>query len=127
MASPNAGGFVEITINGVPYSAVGDVEVEESNKEKEAVTNQDGTVQVTIKPKPYKVMLTLRDRQGASIIQALMEAEQFDLTSREPHMRRTVFMTNAFATGVLKRNTATGEIDGLEVCGASMRIVSNQS
>ncbi len=123
MSGPNAGGFVELTINGVPYSAAGDIEIEESNIEAEAVTNQDGTVQRTIKPKPYKLMVTIRDRQGAaSIIRAINEAEVIDVSGREKHMGRTVLMTGAFATGTHKRNTATGEIDGFELCGGNMTI-----
>lgn len=123
--SNNAGGFVELTINGNRYSVAGELEVEESNIEAEAVTNQDGSVQRAIKPKPYKMMMTLRDRKGASIIRALNEADILDVSGKEVHMGRTVFMTGAFVTGTQKRNTATGEIDTFEICGDAMRIVNN--
>lgn len=123
MASPNAGGFVELTIDGVPYSPVGDVEVEETNTEAEAVTNQDGSISRTLKPKPFKIKLTLRDRQGASIARALYAAERIDVSAIEKHMKRTIILTGGFATGTPSRNTATGEISGIEICSDSMREV----
>lgn len=125
MASPNAGGFVEITIDGVPYSPVGDVEVEETNFEAEAVTNQDGSISRTQKPKPYKLVLTLRDRQGPSIVRALYAAERIDVSAVERQMKRTVILTGGFATGTAKRNTQSGEISGIEICSDSIRFVAS--
>lgn len=125
MASPNAGGFVEITIDGTPYSPVGDVEVEETNFEAEAVTNQDGSIARTQKPKPFKLMLTLRDRQGPSIMRALFAAERIDVSARQVQMKRTVILTGGFATGVPKLNTANGEISGIEICSDAIRFVNS--
>lgn len=125
MGSPNAGGFVEITIDGTPYSPVGDVEIEETNFEAEAVVNQDGSISRTQKPKPFKVMLTLRDRQGPSIMRALFAAERIDLSVRQMQMKRTVVLTGGFATGTPKVNTATGEISGIEICSDAIRFVTN--
>lgn len=126
MGSPNAGGFVELTIDGTPYSPVGDVEIEETNAEAEAVVNQDGSIQRTLKPKPFKIKLTLRDRQGPSIARALYAAERIDVSAVEKQMKRTVILTAGFATGTPSRNTASGEISGIEICSDQIRIV-NQS
>jgi hypothetical protein len=123
MASPNAGGFVELTIDGTPYSPVGDVEVEETNFEAEAVTNQDGSISRTKKPKPFKIKLTLRDRQGQSIARALYAAERIDVSAVEKQMKRTVILTGGFATGTPSRNTASGEISGIEICSDRFTIV----
>lgn len=123
MASPNAGGFVELTINGVPYSIAGELEIEETNSEAEAVTNQDGSVQRTIKPKPYKVTLKFRDRQGASLVRQLFAVDRFDVSAREVHMNRTVLLTGAFPVGKPKRNTATGEVDGVELVSDQIQYI----
>lgn len=125
MASPNAGGFVEITIDGNPYSPVGDVEIEETNFEAEAVVNQDGSIARTQKPKPYRLMLTLRDRQGPSIMRALFAAERIDVSCRQVQMKRTVILTGGFATGTPKVNTASGEISGIQIESDSIRIVNS--
>ena len=118
----NAGGFVHITINGQVYRPVAEVEVEETNFSAEAVTNQDGSVQRTVQPKPFKVKLTLRDVEGQSIARALYEAESFDFSGVEREMKRRVIMTGAFATGEPSRNTANGEISGIEICGGDQDI-----
>lgn len=125
MASPNAGGFVYLTIDGVQYSPVGEVEIEPTNVEVESLTNQDGTISRSVKPKPYKIMVTIRDRKGLDI-NTIMLAERVDVSARERHMQRTVFLTGGFATGTVKRNTQNGEISGIEICGDTMRIVDNQ-
>lgn len=126
--SPNAGGFVEISIDGVPHSPVGDVEVEETNFEAEAQVNQDGTISRTQKPKSYKLTLTLRDRQSAtnlSIMRSLYAGERIDVSARERQMGRTVILTGGFATGTPKRNTANGEISGIVIESDSMQIIAS--
>jgi hypothetical protein len=126
MPSPNAGGFVDLTINGVPHSIAGELEIEETNFEAEAQVNQDGTVSRTQKPKPFKFMLSIRDRQGPSIVAQLFRDDvQLDVSAVEKQMKRTVLLTGAFATGTPRRNTATGEITGIEICSHQMRIVGN--
>lgn len=120
MASPNAGGFVELSINGVPYSIAGELEIEENNFEAEAPANQDGTISRTQKAQPYKFILTIRDRQGGSITRAIYGASRLDVTAVEKQMNRTVLLTNAFAIGKPKRNTANGEISNIEIASDTM-------
>ena len=122
--SKNAGGFVFLTIDGVGHSPAGEVEIEETNFEAEAVVNQDGSVQRTVKPKPYKIKLTLRDKRGVneSIMRAVYNAESLDVSAYEREMGRRVIMTGSFATGTPSRNTATGEISGIEIAGGEQSI-----
>lgn len=115
MASPNAGGFVELTIDGKRYSPAGEVELEETNFEAEAQNNHDGTVSRTQKPGHYKAKLTLRDRQGPSIAREIYLADRIDVSFVEKQMQRTVLLTGAFAVGKPARNTATGEISNIEL------------
>lgn len=125
MASPNAGGFVELTLNGTPYSIAGELEIEETNFEAEAVVNQDGSIARTVKPKPRKMMLKFRDRQGtASIVAEIFAQERFDVSARQVHMNRTVLLTGAFAVGKPKLNTANGEVDGIELVSDSIQYVT---
>jgi len=126
MASPNAGGFVELTINGTPYSIAGELKIRESNKAVESVVNQDGTINRIIKPQSRKFDLMIRDRQGASsIIETLLEADRLDVSAHESHMRRTVLLTDAFATGELVRDTSNGEISGVSIEASQIRYVVN--
>jgi hypothetical protein len=114
MAELNAGGRVAIKLDNQWYHPVADVEIEGSSIEPEAVTNQDGSVQRTVKPKPYRAKITFRDRKGLDI-ERLIETCGFDATFDEKDMKRVVHFTNAFVTGVASRNTSTGEISGLMV------------
>ncbi len=122
MASPNAGGFVELTINGTPYSIAGELEIEETNYEAEAVANQDGTISRTQKPKPYRFELKIRDRQGPAVVAAIFQDNVLlDVSAIEKQMKRTVLLTGAFATGTPKRNTQNGEISGIKLESQSIR------
>ncbi len=113
MPSPNAGGFVELSINGTPYSIAGELEMEELGYEREAVTNQDGTIQAVTKPAPRRFKLKFRDRQGPALVPQIFAAERLDVSAREVHMNRTTLLTQAFAEGKPSRNTQNGEIDGI--------------
>lgn len=124
MSSPNAGGFVELTIDGTRHSIAGELEIEETNFEAEAQVNQDGTISRTQKPKPFKFKLTIRDRQGPSIVTAIYKPDgRIDVSAVEKQMNRAVLLTGAFATGTPSRNTANGEISGIEICCDQFRYV----
>lgn len=119
--SRNVGGRVAITLDGKVYHPVADVEVEGSRIEAEAVTNQDGTVGRSVKPKPYKVKIKYRDMAGLSL-DALMEGT-FDFTMIEQDTRRTVILTEAFHEGTPTRNTVSGEVDGLTVVSDKYQVI----
>ncbi len=121
MASPNAGGFVEITINGKRYAPAGEIEVEETNFESEVQDNHDGTISRSQKPGHYKMKLTLRDRQGPSIVREIYLADRIDVSGVEKQMGRTVILTGAFAVGKPARNTRTGEITNIELVSDTLQ------
>jgi len=124
MASPNAGGFVVLKIDGVPHQIAGELEIEETNFEAEAQVNQDGSVSRTQKPKPFKFKLTIRDRQGPSIVRQIYRDDaRIDVSAVEKQMGRAVLLTGAFATGSPSRNTANGEISGIELVSDQIRYV----
>lgn len=107
------GGRVDITIDGVTYHPVADVEVEESSIEVETVTNQDGTGGRSVKPKPYKVNIKYRHMDGLNVHDLM--SRSFDFSCVERDTGRTILLTNAWHEGTPKRNTVSGEIDGLMV------------
>jgi len=117
----NAGGRVDITIDGVTYHPVADVEIEGSNIETEAVVNQDGTIARSIKPKPFRVTISFRDMAGLDINDLM--ARTFDFSCVERDMGRSILLTGAFLEGTPTRNTVTGEITGLSVVSDQYRVV----
>jgi hypothetical protein len=119
--SRTVGGRVSITLDGVTYHPVADVEVEGSRIEVETVTNQDGTIGRSVKPKPYKVNITYRDMRGLDL-EDLM-SRTFDFSMIEQDTGRSVLLSNAFHEGSPTRNTTTGEISGLMVVSDQYRVV----
>ncbi len=115
------GGRVEITINGATYHPVAEVNMEESSIEAESVTNQDGTIGRSVKPKPFKAEVTYRFGPGFNI--DLLMGASFDWTMIERDTGRSVLLTNAFHEGTPKRNTVNGEVSGLTVVSDQWRRV----
>lgn len=121
-SSLNAGGRVAIHANGVWYHPVADVEIEPVGIDPDEVVNQDGSVQRVVKPKSYKIKVTIRDQRGLNLTK-LVEDGGFDVTATEKDMKRRVHLTNAFVRGSPTRNTATGEISGMEFVSDQFKIV----
>lgn len=115
----NVGGRVSITLNGVTYHPVADVEIEGSSIEVEAVSNQNGTVGRSVKSKPFKAKIKYRDMTGIDL-EDLMSGF-FDFTMIERDTNRTLILTDAFHEGTPTRNTTSGEIDGLTVVSDRFR------
>ncbi len=121
MAS-TVGGRVDITLNGVPYSMVADVEIDEANIEAEVVDNQDGTIGRSVKSSHYEVDLKFRHKPGFSLEQIMNATIDFSMVERDTG--QTVIMTGAFLVGKPKRNTVTGEISGLKLAADNQRRTS---
>jgi hypothetical protein len=117
--SQTVGGRADITIDGRVYHVVADLELEEINFEAEAVTNQDGTVGRTVKPKPFKAPIKLRYARDLDLERLMTRFFDFSLVERDTG--QSIMLTGAFMTGTPKRNTATGEIDGLTIEGEKYR------
>ncbi|ADJ23040.1 conserved hypothetical protein [Hyphomicrobium denitrificans ATCC 51888] len=113
MARETVGGRIDVAIDGVPYSTAGEIDLDESNIEPDAVVNQDGTINRTVKPSPYSAKVKMRNTKDLNI-QTLM-GKIFDLTLSEKDIRRTTLFTDAFIKGKASRNTATGEYSEFEI------------
>lgn len=113
MARETVGGRIDVSIGGRPYSTAGEIDLDESNIEPDAVVNQDGTVNRTVKPSPYSAKVKLRHTKELNI-QTLM-GQYFDLTLYEKDIGRTTLFTDAFVKGKASRNTANGEYSEFEI------------
>ena len=111
--SKTVGGRVEISIDGVAYHPVADVQLQETNIEPEVVDNQDGTIGRSVKSSHYELDITFRHMAGLDI-NALM-SRTFNFSMVEKDLGRSILLTNAFAVGKPKRNTTSGEISGLTI------------
>ena len=109
--SKTVGGRVEITIDGVAYHPVADVQLQESNLEVDVVDNQDGTVGRSVKSTHYELDITFRHMDGLNIEQLMSRTFNFSMVEKD--LGRSILMTNAFLAGKPKRNTTSGEISGL--------------
>jgi len=125
MAVENAGGFVELSLNGVPYRIAGELVTEELGYEREAVVNSDGTVQAITKPAARKFTIKFRDREGQFLVQQIFAADRIDASAREVHMRRTTLLTGGRAVGKPTRNMGTGEIDGVEIVSDQVQYIND--
>lgn len=110
------GGRVDVTINGVVYSTVGEIEIDEANIEPDAVNNQDNSLDRIVKPGNYGAKVKLRHRKGLDI-QTLLNSF-FDLSMHEKDLNQAIMFTNAFVKGKASRNTGNGEYAEFEIVSA---------
>lgn len=115
-----AGGRVSTVINGVNYTARGEITLDPSNIEVEGAANQDGSIYRTVKPKARMATLTFDrfvDAQGRPLkwSENVMEQSNIPVTFIERDTGLTHLLTNAFFTGKPEHNTATGEVSGLSI------------
>ena len=115
-----AGGRVSITINGVPYSARGEIKINPSNVSTEFASNQDGTVYRTVKPQPVKSEVTFDrfvDVEGRTLKwdTSLMLAN-FNATFVEDDVGAMHLLSKAGFQGDPSINLADGSVDGIQIC-----------
>lgn len=115
-----AGGRVSTVINGIAYSARGEITLAPSNVSVEAASNQDGSNYRTVKPKPRTAELTfdrLVDSAGRPLKwdERIMLLNNIPVTFIEQDTGITHLLTNATFTGDPQQNTATGEVSGLGI------------
>jgi hypothetical protein len=121
MGRHTTGGRVSTTINGVQYSARGEITIDASGISVEAGVNQDGSLYRTVKPKARTVEITF-DRNSGLVDGAgrplkwdetLMLLDNIPVTFVEQDTNIMHLLSNAFFTGQPQHNTATGEVSGL--------------
>lgn len=117
MSDPNccyaAGGRVSLKINGKPYDVRASVSINVWGFERTAENNQNGSMYVTTKSKPYTAELTFSD--GCDVDLEDLKNCSLDVTIELTDLRRTHYFTKAIVVGSPSINTETGEISGLQI------------
>ena len=123
-----AGGRVSMIINGIPYSARGEITLDVSSMEVEAATNQDGSVYRTVKPKPRLATITFDrfvDQDGRVLPWSnnIMSQSRIPFTFIEQDTNVTHLLTDGCFTGKPEHNLATGEVSGLGIAATKYQTI----
>ncbi|MDX2265446.1 MAG: phage tail tube protein [Hyphomicrobiales bacterium] len=111
----NAGGRVELTIDGQRYRPRASITIRPTSFEREAEANADGTIFVTTKPMPAEAEFTLSDQCGLTL-ETLVNACHIDATITLVDMaNRTYLFSQASVVGRPELDTESGEISGLKI------------
>lgn len=124
-----AGGRVSCIINGVPYSARGEIVLDVSAMEVEAAANQDGTVYRTVKAKPRQAQITFDrfvDPNGIALQWSdnVMLLTRIPFTFIEMDTGLTHLLTDGCFVGKPEHNLATGEVSGLSIAATKYQTIS---
>ena len=115
-----SGGRVSITINGVVYSARGEIKLGGSRLSAQVGTNQDGTLYQTVTPKPITAECSFDrfvDATGNRLRwnENLLLLNNLAATFIEQDTGVTHLLSNATFVGDPAQNLANGEVDGLSL------------
>lgn len=115
-----AGGRVSTVIDGVSYSARGEITLDVSAMEVETGANQDGSVYRTVRPKPRNATITFDrfvdlDGQALAWSDNIMLQTRLAFTFIEQDTNVTHLLTDGCFTGKPEHNLATGEVTGLGI------------
>ena len=124
-----AGGRVSTVINGVPYSARGEITLDVSNIEVEAAANQDGSAYRTVKAKPRNATITfdrLVDQQGRPMKwdENIMLQVNIPFTFLELDTNVSHLLTDGCFVGKPEHNLATGEVTGLSIAASKYKSIT---
>ena len=123
-----AGGRVSMVINGIPYSARGEITLDVSAMEVEAAANQDGSVYRTVKPKARIATITFDrfvDLDGRVLAWSdnIMLMTKIPFTFIEQDTDVMHLLTDGCFTGKPEHNLATGEVSGLGIAATKYQTV----
>lgn len=123
-----AGGRVSTVINGIPYSARGEITLDVSAMEVEANANQDGSVYRTVKAKPRQAQITFDrfvDDQGRTLPWSdnIMLLTRIPFTFIEQDTNVTHLLTDGCFVGKPEHNLATGEVSGLSIAATKYQSI----
>jgi Phage tail tube protein len=116
----NAGGRVELTIDGEKYSLRSAVTVRPSRISVEGGANQDGSPYYTTSPQLAEADIVLSDRCGLPT-DKLINGCLVDATIRLVDVKRTYLFTRSRLTGRPSLNSENGEISGMTIMSAQAR------
>ncbi|NEV79279.1 hypothetical protein DYI24_19805 [Rhodopseudomonas sp. BR0C11] len=127
--SHTAGGRVSTVINGVPYSARGEITLSPSNISNESGVNQDGTVYRIVKPKARKAELTFDrfvtvDDRPLIWDERVMNLMNIPVTFVEDDTGLTHILSGSFFEGEPQGNLATGEVSGLSIAASGYKTLN---
>jgi len=117
-----SGGRVSIVIDGLVYSARGEIKFNPSNISTDVGTNQDGTIYKTVRPQPVTAECTFDrfvDANGRPLKWNgnLMLLNNIAATFTEQDTNVQQLLTNATFVGEPQIDLATGEVSGLRIVG----------
>jgi hypothetical protein len=115
-----SGGRVSININGLSYSARGEIKINPSGLTADVGTNQDGTLYKTIKPKPISAECTFDrfvDVNGTPLKwnKDLMLLNNIPITFTEQDTGKQQLLTNGTFVGDPQIDLSTGEVSGVSL------------
>jgi hypothetical protein len=114
------GGHTRFLFNGAPLVLRAKVTIEPSDAEYDGMTNQDGSVSRTNKPKGYTFEVTFEDTDDASASQAtgqdwnaIMKGAPYNITIPEDDTGVLHTYTACLLTGRPKIDRESGEVSGI--------------
>lgn len=111
----NFGGRIYIDANGTRLApAEGDITIMPFNIARTALSNQDGSLAVQAKPKPYSANFTFRKPCGKDWL-ALFISCGGNITIVEESNGRSHLFTRAVMVGDPQINLTTGEVTGISI------------
>lgn len=113
-----SGGRVSMVINGVVFSARGEIKLKTSGLQAEVAANQDGTLYKTIKPQPKTAECTFDrfvDVNGTQLKfnEELMLLNNIAATFIEKDTGITHLLSKGSFVGDPSQNLGNGEVDGV--------------
>jgi hypothetical protein len=122
MSSCSIGGTFYLTVNGQQVSARGAFDIQPLNFERDAESNQDGTMYITEKPVPASATGSLSYSRGLDL-QGLYSLCGVTCTIELVNGDTFIF-PSASVVGTPKLNTEKGEISDFKIASASARKVN---
>lgn len=124
-----AGGRVSTVINGIPYSARGEITLDVSAMEVEAGANHDGSVYRTVKAKPRNATVTFDrfvDQNGIAMQWSdnIMSMTRIPFTFVEIDTGITHILSDGCFVGKPEHNLATGEVSGLSIACSKYQTIT---
>lgn len=118
------GGRISIEIDGIRYSARGDITIEPTNLEVAAESNHDGSIFYTSKPKPFRAAMSFSQPCGLRWNDAVRRCSM-NVTITEDDNGRTHLFGNARWVGMPSYNISTGEVTGLTIAGPNYQVLED--
>ncbi|NUX55922.1 phage tail tube protein [Paraburkholderia youngii] len=115
------GGTIYLTVNGTQVSPRGAFDIQPLNREREAESNQDGTMYITEKPVPATATGSISYDSGLDL-QALYSLCGVTATIELVNGDTFIF-PQASVVGTPKLNTEKGEISDFKIASATARRV----